>query len=302
MRLKVGAQHVRARRRGRLAAVAAPARLAMGARSGARRSSVPNRSRASVHESLPTRRNQQRRPACGEPRRPADDLDGSGFLHGDYATALQRDRQPGLLDDQHLRVARAARTSRAGDGRVLLGSPSRRSTSRASALRTTCRAIDNLEPQKCPHQPARRGQLCSRSTTRSSRPLTARASVDDAEDVEAWVPARALGHAIHSRRSSASASEQVGAISEGLRRGRLAVSALTSVSERLGVPEREAAPARDGLGTRPRTQAPPPTACAGSTLNLHYPPICTRGARTTARPGRARSGHRRRSATARPRR
>ena len=84
-------------------------------------------------------------------------LDGSGFLQRRLRDGGQRDRQPGLLADEHLPLHAPPGRVRAGHG-LLLGHRGADGTSRPSASASPGAAINN-QPAGGPDQPVGRGQL-----------------------------------------------------------------------------------------------------------------------------------------------
>ena len=137
-------------------------------------------------------------------------LDGSGFLHGDYATVDQRDRQPGVLADEHVPLHAPPGRVRAGDG-VLLDHRGAEVHPAASASASRAAAINN-RPQH-----VRINQWGVDNSFATDHPKNelrfGKGGVDDAEDAE--VILHEYGHAIHFSQNFSFASEEAGAISEG---------------------------------------------------------------------------------------
>ena len=155
-------------------AVAGPARSATGARSGAAQvvraepGAEPRRRVAHRPEGL-----RRRRPGGGVPRRPADEPRRQRLPARRLRERLQRDRQPRVLADEHVRLHAAPGRVRAGDG-VLLDHrgaevhPEPRLRRRRAARSTT-------EPQDVRiNQSARTTR--SRPTTRRTSSASARAA------------------------------------------------------------------------------------------------------------------------------
>ena len=137
-------------------------------------------------------------------------LDGSGFLSGDYATVLSETGNPAYSPTNTFKYTRQPGRVRAGDG-VLLDHRGaevhpqprlrrvapRRSTTGRSRCASTSGALDNSFATDHPKNELRFGK----------------GGVDDAEDAE--VILHEYGHAIHFSQNFSFASEEAGAISEG---------------------------------------------------------------------------------------
>jgi Zn-dependent metalloprotease len=163
-------------------------------------------------------------------------LDGSGFLHGDYATVYsatgnQAYSPTNTFDytrhqDEFEQVMAYYWITQAQKYIQSLGFDG-----------VTRRAIDD-QPQK-----VRIDQLGYDNSFENDHPILeiryGKGGVDDAEDAE--VILHEYGHAIHSSQNFSFASEEAGAISEGFG-DYWAVTVSDVVSQRLGVPEREPLP------------------------------------------------------------
>ena len=175
-----------------VAAVGSAAKTGPGSSVGSASVFVPNPVQSLANESLTDQKDSDAAvPAAAYHSVKLTNLDGSGFLRGDYANVVQLDRQPGVLADEHLRLHAASGRVRAGDG-LLLGD-------RGS----------EVHPQPGLRRDAPPGQ--QRAAGRADRPVGAdnsfetdhpkdelrfgKGGVDDAEDAE--VILHEYGHAIH---------------------------------------------------------------------------------------------------------
>ena len=198
------------------------------------------------------------RPACGLPRRPADEPRRQRLPARRLRDRLQRDRQPGLLADQHVRLHAQPGRVRAGDG-VLLD---HRGAEVHPEPRLRHDAPRDRQPAAAgPHQPARRGQLVrdrppdARAPLRQGRRRRRRGRGGDPARVRARDPLVAELQL----RLRAGGRDQRGLRRllgrDRLRRRLASASACRSWSRSRAWP----------TGTRPRTPAGRCTACGGST-------------------------------------
>ena len=190
-------------------------------------------------------------------------LDGSGFLHGDYATVYSETGNPAYSPTNTFRFTRHQDefeqvmayywVTQAQDYIHSLGFGEGR------------RAIDN-QPQK-----VRIDQYGADNSFETDHPILelrfGKGGVDDAEDAE--VILHEYGHAIHSSQNFSFASEEAGAISEGFG-DYWAVTVSDVVSKALGVPENEPLPCVADWDSTSYTSTTPHCLRRVDT-NLHYP-------------------------------
>jgi zinc metalloprotease ZmpB len=163
-------------------------------------------------------------------------LDGSGFLHGDYATVHSATGNQAYSPTNTFDYTRHQDEFEQVMAYYWI-TQAQRYIQSLGFNGVTRRAIDD-QPQK-----VRIDQLGYDNSFENDHPILeiryGKGGVDDAEDAE--VILHEYGHAIHSSQNFSFASEEAGAISEGFG-DYWAVTVSDVVSQRLGVPEREPLP------------------------------------------------------------
>ena len=256
---------------------------------------VPNPVQSSGNESLTDQKDSDAAvPASAYHDVPLTNLDGSGYLHGDYVNVTQRDRQPRVLADEHVQLHAERRPVRAGDG-VLLD---QRGAEVPPVPRL--RRAELPRDQQPTRSRVRIDQYGGDNSFTTDHPTNeiryGKGGVDDAEDAEVIV--HEYGHAIHVGQGFQFASKEAGAISEAFG-DYWAVTVDRRRREAVRRAQKEPLPCVAGLGLDvvhvDRAALPAPD------RRQHALPRGPRrrGPRTTARSGRARCGT---SAAARPRR
>jgi Zn-dependent metalloprotease len=220
-----------------LVATASATKPGSGGSTGTAQVFVPNPVQSLGNESLTDEKDADSAvPAAAYHEVQLTNLDGSGFLHGDYATVYsatgnQAYSPTNTFDytrhqDEFEQVMAYYWITQAQKYIQSLGFDG-----------VTRRAIDD-QPQK-----VRIDQLGYDNSFENDHPILeiryGKGGVDDAEDAE--VILHEYGHAIHSSQNFSFASEEAGAISEGFG-DYWAVTVSDVVSQRLGVPEREPLP------------------------------------------------------------
>jgi len=162
-------------------------------------------------------------------------LDGSGFLSGDYATVASETGNPAYSPTNTFAYTR--QQDEFEQVMAYYWITEAQKYIQSLGFGTTRRAIDD-QPQR-----VRINQLGYDNSFETDHPVLeiryGKGGVDDAEDAEVIV--HEYGHAIHSSQNFSFASEQAGAISEGFS-DYWAVTVSDVVSQRLGVPQREPLP------------------------------------------------------------
>jgi zinc metalloprotease ZmpB len=162
-------------------------------------------------------------------------LDGSGFLSGDYATVYSETGNPAFSPTNTFMYTRHQDEFEQVMAYYWITEAQRYIQSLGFGV--TRRAIDN-QPQK-----VRINQLGYDNSFETDHPILeirfGKGGVDDAEDAE--VILHEYGHAIHDSQNFSFASEEAGAISEGFA-DYWAVTVSDVVAQRLGVPELEPLP------------------------------------------------------------
>ena len=190
-------------------------------------------------------------------------LDGSGYLRGDYANVASETGNPAFSStntfsynrhqDEFEQVMAYYWVTEAQKYIQSLG------------FGSSLRPID-MQPQKL-----RLNQLGADNSFETDHPILeiryGKGGVDDAEDAE--VILHEYGHAIHSSQNFSFASEQAGAISEGFA-DYWAVTVSDVVSKALGVPELEPLPCVADWDSTSYTSGVP-HCLRRVDLNLHYP-------------------------------
>jgi hypothetical protein len=190
-------------------------------------------------------------------------LDGSGFLSGDYATVVSETGNPAFSPTNTFAYTRSQ--DEFEQTMAYYWVTEAQKYIQSLGFGTTRRAIDN-QPQR-----VRINQLGYDNSFETDHPTLelrfGKGGVDDAEDAE--VILHEYGHAIHSSQNFSFASEQAGAISEGFG-DYWAVTVSDVVSKALDVPEREPLPCVADWDSTSYTSGP--VHCLRRVdLNLHFP-------------------------------
>jgi hypothetical protein len=246
------------------AAVASAGKVGNGSSLGSAQVFVPNPVQSLGDETLTDQKDSDAAvPAAAYHTVTLTNLDGSGFLSGDYATVYSETGGPAFSpansffytrhQDEFEQVMAYYWITEAQKYIQSLG------------FGSTLRAIDN-QPQK-----VRINQYGADNSFETDHPILeiryGKGGVDDAEDAE--VILHEYGHAIHSSQNFSFASEQAGAISEGFA-DYWAVTVSDVVSKQLGVPEREPLPCVADWDSVSYTSTVP-HCLRRIDLNLHYP-------------------------------
>ena len=190
-------------------------------------------------------------------------LDGSGFLNGDWATVVSETGNPAYSPTNTFAYTRSQDEFEQVMAYYWITEAQKYLQSLGFGV--TRRGIDN-QPQRI-----RINQLGYDNSFETDHPTLevrfGKGGVDDAEDAE--VILHEYGHAIHSSQNFSFASEEAGAISEGFG-DYWAVTVSDVVSKALGVPEREPLPCVADWDATSYTSGP--VHCLRRVdLNLHYP-------------------------------
>jgi len=246
------------------AAVAAAGKNGNGSSVGSAQVFVPNPVQSLGDESLTDQKDSDAAvPPAAYHAVQLTNLDGSGFLHGAYATVYSETGNPAFSptntfaytrsQDEFEQVMAYYWITEAQKYIQYLG------------FGTTRPGIDN-QPQK-----VRINQLGVDNSFETDHPILeiryGKGGVDDAEDAE--VILHEYGHAIHSSQNFNFGPEENGAISEGFG-DYWAVTVSDVVSRRLGVPEREPLPCVADWDSTSYTSGPVHCLRRLDT-NLHYP-------------------------------
>jgi len=190
-------------------------------------------------------------------------LDGSGFLHGDYATVVTETGSPAYSPTNTFAYTR--HQDEFEQVMAYYWITEAQKYIQSLGFGTTRRAIDK-QPQR-----VRINQLGADNSFETDHPNLeiryGKGGVDDAEDAE--VILHEYGHAIHSSQNFSFASEEAGAISEGFG-DYWAVTVSDVVSKKLGVPELEPLPCVMDWDSTSYTSTVPHCLRRLDT-NLHYP-------------------------------
>src|SRR4051812_32374500 len=213
------------------AAVAGAGKNGNGSSVGSAQVFVPNPVQSLGDESLTDQKDSDAAvPAAAYHAVQLTNLDGSGFLHGDYATVYSETGNPAFSPTNTFAYTR--HQDEFEQVMAYYWITESQKYIQSLGFGTTRRAIDN-QPQK-----VRINQLGYDNSFETDHPILeiryGKGGVDDAEDGE--VILHEYGHAIHSSQNFSFASEQAGAISEGFA-DYWAVTVSDIVSQRLGVPE-----------------------------------------------------------------
>ena len=217
-------------------AVAGAGKNGNGSTTGSAQVFVPNPVQSLGNESLTDQKDSDAAvPAAAYHSVQLTNLDGSGFLHGDYATVKSETGNPAFSPTNTFAYTRSQDEFEQVMAYYWITEAQKYIQS--LGFGTTRRAIDN-QPQR-----VRINQLGYDNSFEDNHPVLeiryGKGGVDDAEDAE--VILHEYGHAIHDSQNFSFASEQAGAISEGFG-DYWAVTVSDVVSRRLGVPEREPLP------------------------------------------------------------
>jgi Zn-dependent metalloprotease len=246
------------------AAVASAGKVGNGSSVGSAQVFVPNPVQSLGDESLTDQKDSDAAvPAAAYHAVQLTNLDGSGFLHGDYATVYSETGNPAFSPTNTFAYTR--NQDEFEQVMAYYWITEAQKYIQSLGFGTTRRAIDN-QPQK-----VRINQYGADNSFETDHPILeiryGKGGVDDAEDAE--VILHEYGHAIHSSQNFSFASEQAGAISEGFA-DYWAVTVSDIVSQRLGVPEREPLPCVADWDSVSYTSGP--VHCLRRVdLNLHYP-------------------------------
>ena len=246
------------------AAVASAGKVGNGSSVGSAQVFVPNPVQSLGDESLTDQKDSDAAvPAAAYPAVQLTNLDGSGFLHGDYATVYSETGNPAFSPTNTFAYTRHQDEFEQVMAYYWITEAQKYIQSLGFGV--TRRAIDN-QPQK-----VRINQLGVDNSFETNHPILeiryGKGGVDDAEDAE--VILHEYGHAIHDSQGFSFASEQAGAISEGFA-DYWAVSVSDVVSKKLGVPELEPLPCVMDWDSTSYTSTVP-HCLRRLDLNLHYP-------------------------------
>jgi hypothetical protein len=217
-------------------AVASAGKIGNGSSVGSAQVFVPNPVSSLGDESLTDQKDSDAAvPAAAYHSVQLTNLDGSGFLHGDYATIKSETGNPAFSPTNTFAYTRSQ--DEFEQVMAYYWVTEAQKYIQSLGFGTTRRAIDN-QPQRI-----RINQLGADNSFETDHPVLelrfGKGGVDDAEDGE--VILHEYGHAIHSSQNFSFASEQAGAISEGFG-DYWAVTVSDVVSTRLHVPEMEPLP------------------------------------------------------------
>jgi len=246
------------------AAVASAGKVGNGSSVGSAQVFVPNPVQSLGDESLTDQKDSDSAvPAAAYHAVQLTNLDGSGFLHGDYATVYSETGNPAFSPTNTFAYTRHQDEFEQVMAYYWITEAQKYIQSLGFGV--TRRAIDN-QPQK-----VRINQLGVDNSFETDHPILeiryGKGGVDDAEDAE--VILHEYGHAIHSSQNFSFASEEAGAISEGFA-DYWAVSVSDVVSKKLGVPELEPLPCVMDWDSTSYTSTVP-HCLRRLDLNLHYP-------------------------------
>jgi zinc metalloprotease ZmpB len=245
-------------------AVAGAGKVGNGRSTGSAQVFVPNPVSSLGDESLTDQKDSDAAvPAAAYHSVQLTNLDGSGFLHGDYATIVSETGSPAFSPTNTFAYTRHQDEFEQVMAYYWVTEAQRYIQS--LGFGTTRRAIDK-QPQR-----VRINQLGFDNSFEDNHPVLeirfGKGGVDDAEDAE--VILHEYGHAIHDSQNFSFASEQAGAISEGFG-DYWAVTVSDVVSQRLGAPEREPLPCVADWDSVSYTSTVP-HCLRRVDENLHYP-------------------------------
>jgi zinc metalloprotease ZmpB len=246
------------------AAVASAGKVGNGSSLGSAQVFVPNPVQSLGDETLTDQKDSDAAvPATAYHTVTLTNLDGSGFLHGDYATVYSETGNPAFSPSNTFMYTR--HQDEFEQVMAYYWITEAQKYIQSLGFGSTLRAIDN-QPQK-----VRINQYGADNSFETDHPILeiryGKGGVDDAEDAE--VILHEYGHAIHSSQNFSFASEEAGAISEGFA-DYWAVTVSDVVSKQLGVPEREPLPCVADWDSVSYTSTVP-HCLRRIDLNLHYP-------------------------------
>jgi Zn-dependent metalloprotease len=245
-------------------AVAGAGKVGNGSSTGSAFVFVPNPVQSLGDESLTDQKDSDAAvPAAAYHAVTLTNLDGSGFLHGDYATVYSSTGNQAFSPTNTFAYTR--HQDEFEQVMAYYWITEAQKYIQGLGFGVTRRAIDN-QPQK-----VRINQYGADNSFETDHPILeiryGKGGVDDAEDAE--VILHEYGHAIHSSQNFSFASEQAGAISEGFA-DYWAVTVSDVVSQQLGVPEQEPLPCVADWDSTSYTSTVPHCLRRLDT-NLHYP-------------------------------
>jgi Zn-dependent metalloprotease len=245
-------------------AVAGAGKVGNGSSTGSAFVFVPNPVQSLGDESLTDQKDSDAAvPAAAYHAVTLTNLDGSGFLHGDYATVYSSTGNQAFSPTNTFAYTR--HQDEFEQVMAYYWITEAQKYIQGLGFGVTRRAIDN-QPQK-----VRINQYGADNSFETDHPILeiryGKGGVDDAEDAE--VILHEYGHAIHSSQNFSFASEQAGAISEGFA-DYWAVTVSDVVSRQLGVPEQEPLPCVADWDSTSYTSTVPHCLRRLDT-NLHYP-------------------------------
>jgi hypothetical protein len=219
-----------------LVAVAGAGKPGPGISTGSAQVFVPNPVQSLGDESLTDQKDADSAvPAAAYHTVQLTNLDGSGFLNGDWATVVSETGNPAYSPTNTFAYTRSQ--DEFEQVMTYYWITEAQKYLQSLGFGVTRRGIDN-QPQRI-----RINQLGYDNSFETDHPTLevrfGKGGVDDAEDAE--VILHEYGHAIHSSQNFSFASEEAGAISEGFG-DYWAVTVSDVVSKALGVPEREPLP------------------------------------------------------------
>jgi zinc metalloprotease ZmpB len=246
------------------AAVASAGKVGNGSSLGSAQVFVPNPVQSLGDETLTDQKDSDAAvPATAYHTVTLTNLDGSGFLHGAYATVYSETGNPAFSPTNTFLYTR--HQDEFEQVMAYYWITEAQKYIQSLGFGSTLRAIDN-QPQK-----VRINQYGADNSFETDHPILeiryGKGGVDDAEDAE--VILHEYGHAIHSSQNFSFASEQAGAISEGFA-DYWAVTVSDVVSKQLGVPEREPLPCVADWDSVSYTSTVP-HCLRRIDLDLHYP-------------------------------
>jgi len=247
-----------------VAAVGSAAKTGPGSSVGSASVFVPNPVQSLGDESLTDQKDADSAvPAAAYHTVTLTNLDGSGFLHGDYANVYSETGNPAFSPTNTFAYTRHQDEFEQVMAYYWITEAQKYIQSLGFGV--TRRGIDN-HPQA-----VRINQLGYDNSFETDHPKLeiryGKGGVDDAEDAE--VILHEYGHAIHDAQNFSFASEQAGAISEGFS-DYWAVTVSDVVAKSLGVPERESLPCVADWDSTSYTSTVP-HCLRRVDLNLHYP-------------------------------
>jgi hypothetical protein len=247
-----------------VAAVGSAAKTGPGSSVGSASVFVPNPVQSLANESLTDQKDSDAAvPAAAYHSVKLTNLDGSGFLRGDYANVVSETGNPAFSPTNTFSYTR--HQDEFEQVMAYYWVTEAQKYIHSLGFGETRRPIDN-RPQN-----VRINQLGADNSFATDHPKNelrfGKGGVDDAEDAE--VILHEYGHAIHFSQNFAFASEEAGAISEGFG-DYWAVTVSDVVSKSLGVPELEPLPCVADWDSTSYTSTVP-HCLRRVDLNLHYP-------------------------------